>query len=252
MNDVFRKELRDLLPWIPVGMILIGALCWYVAPRSVAVYQSPELTFCTVVSLGCVLVALAMGLLQSAPDSRMEAMGYLLHRPVAMSHIFAAKLLAGALAYALSLIPGYAALAWYLENVGPEQLPANAAQLGPLIALSIATFAVHPAAMWSVWRDARWMGSKSFPVWAALLGVFASWQLISAQFQFWLLAVLIPGALTLWVAIAGALQAFRNEQFQPVADRQWPSVVGSFGLLCVCITLVTLTVIAGYSVVRRR
>ena len=33
MKAIFRKELRDLLPWVPLGIILIGVLCWYVAPR---------------------------------------------------------------------------------------------------------------------------------------------------------------------------------------------------------------------------
>ena len=88
MKEIFRKEFRDLLPWIPLGLLLLSALCWFVAPRNANVFQSVEFTVAGLVGGGCVVVALAFGFLQSIPDSRTEAKGYLLHRPIPLTKIF--------------------------------------------------------------------------------------------------------------------------------------------------------------------
>ncbi len=34
MTTIFRKELKDILRWTPLGMIIIGLLCWQQIPRN--------------------------------------------------------------------------------------------------------------------------------------------------------------------------------------------------------------------------
>ena len=230
MNAVFRKEFRDLLPWIPVGMLLSGVLLYLVAPRSAYMNQAVEQGLLSMGGIGCVIIALAFGLLQSIPDTRTEAKGYLLHRPVPVANIFWGKFLAGLAAYACCLLPGYLAMAWYLEWKGPEQLPTCGAQMWPLVAFSVVLFAMHPAAMWSTFRQASWWGSKWFPFGAAFLGLAMAWAGIGGSGQS---SWLFPAAavITLWGTIAAARHAFCHEQFLPSARKATPSFAAAVGFI---------------------
>ena len=92
MKSVFRKEIGDLLPWVPLAMILLSFLCFLAAPQQVYQPQALEQTILYLVGFGCVLVAMAFGFRQSLPDTRTEARGYLLHRPISTARSFGANL----------------------------------------------------------------------------------------------------------------------------------------------------------------
>lgn len=231
MNAMFRKEFRDLLRWIPVGMVLMGVLLLMAAPKTVYYpgSQSVEQTLMMFASVGCVIICLAFGLLQSIPDTRTDAKGYLLHRPVAMSSIFWGKLLAGFVAYLICLLPSYLAMIWYLDWKGPEQLPTCGAQMWPLIIFSLVLFAVHPATMWSTFRPVSWW-SKWLPIAITLVGVFFAWGCIglttSGRWGFPIAALI-----TLGMAVAAAYHAFCYEQFLPSPRDMVPSFPGAAGFV---------------------
>ncbi|NND97972.1 MAG: hypothetical protein HKN47_11650 [Pirellulaceae bacterium] len=174
MNAIFRKELRDILRWSPMGMLLLSALFWHATPRQLHNVTTIESSYVMTVGIGCCVIAVALGLLQSVLDARTDARGYLLHRPLPTSTIFWAKLLAGFVGYLACLIPPLLCTVAYLQWKGIEQLPTSGLQLIPLVFLSLIIFIFHPAAIWMVHRDARWIGTRTLPMALAATGVLAA------------------------------------------------------------------------------
>ncbi len=161
MMTIFKKELRDLLPWIVVGVIVISALCWYGKEDSGIAF---------LFTIGGAVVAFGLGLLQTVGDLRTEAKGYLLHRPFNVSSVFVAKLVAGVVAYCVCIIPPLLALMIYRASLGPDIRPQSAWDVVPALLMSLVAFSFHPAAIWTMCRPAKWFGTKAIPVAVAALG----------------------------------------------------------------------------------
>jgi hypothetical protein len=158
------KELRDVVKWTPVGVILIGVLCWLAIPRGVSSAGQTETDLVTSVGIACGVVALALGWLQSFSDFRTDARGFLLHRPITPAKIFWAKSGAGFAAYAICVVPPLLVAALILQSQGMHLLPSSGWQVWPLAVASPIIFAMHPAAMWTACRGARWIGTKCMRV----------------------------------------------------------------------------------------
>ena len=123
MTAIFRKELRDVLRWTPLGVIVIGLLCWQKIPSYVDGCYNLPYSVANNVIIGSGLFALALGLLQSMFDLRTDARGFLLHRPISARDMFRGKLAAGFGAHTLAwMIPLVLAAIW-LESIGAERLP---------------------------------------------------------------------------------------------------------------------------------
>ncbi len=111
-------------------------------------------------------------------DARIDARGYLLHRPIATAGIFWAKLLAGFVGYLACLLPPLILTAIYLQAKGIEQLPTAWQQLAPLMIATLIIFGLHPAAMWMAHRSARWIGTRWFPLVLGIAGVITACLII--------------------------------------------------------------------------
>ena len=237
MKAIFKKELRDLLPWIVVGMILITALCWSGRDETgIALAES--------LPIGFAAVAIAFGFLQTIGDMRTDAKGYLLHRPVSVRSVFWGKLLAGAVGYVAAIALPMIGLAIYQEIMGPEKLPTSPMKLIPSLLMSIVVFSFHPAAMWAVSRQARWLGTKAIPLAVPLLGwylanavltAYSPRAYISLYWTVFSLAMLVTPV----VVIAGASYAFCESQFLPPAQNGQHSIrLGNLGIILVCVPAV--------------
>ena len=231
MMTIFKKEFRDLLPWIAVGMILIAALCWSSASDS-------ELS--GYLSIGFAAVALAFGFLQTIGDMRTDAKGYLLHRPVSTKSIYWGKLLAGLVAYVLTIAVPLIGLAIYYLIMGPEREPVSVWQLVPTVLMSIVAFAFHPAAIWAMSRQAKWVGSKSIPLGVAALGCLLAFSILTTYVTQAYVTLAWVGFVasvlaTLWVTVAAAARAFCDDQFSPTAHASNRLFrIGNIGILAAC------------------
>ena len=180
MIAVFKKELRDCLRWSPLGMVLGLVMLWMVLPDDVNSATQMEPGLAAQLGLVASLIAIALGLLQSLPDTRNDSRGYLMHRPIKPSRIFWAKIAAGYVTYVITLaVPVIVAMV-YLQSKGIERLPTNALQVIPFLLYSCAAFIFHPTALWIVSRDARWVGTRLLPA----VGAIAFAYVISMYFQF--------------------------------------------------------------------
>ncbi|MEZ6125847.1 MAG: hypothetical protein R3C49_22195 [Planctomycetaceae bacterium] len=238
MKSIFQKELRDIVRWLPLGLLLNGLLCWQNIPGDLyrCSNHSAELAFSLLI--GSSLFAVALALLQTLFDLRPEARGFLLHRPIPVADIFKGKLLAGWIVHTLAwLIPvGLAAV--YLESIGPERLPVTwTDMLQPAICCLI-SFLFYPAGVWMACRDARWVGTKCLPLVLPSFAVLISLSLegVTALNSMSMQGIVgLLGSLTVLVLLTvlvwkGARHAFVHQTFLPSPSSDeawsWSNVIG--------------------------
>ena len=240
MITIFKKELRDLLPWIAVGMIVLAFFCWQSA-------TSQEVS--SLMPVGFAAIALGFGFIQSIGDMRTDAKGYLLHRPISVKKIFWGKILAGAVGYALAISPPLIVLALYFEAIGPQRAPTCAWDLSPAMVMSVVAFAFHPAAIWTMARQAKWFGSKTVPLVFAGLSSMLTFGLIyltqglpSAKPTLALALLGLSVLATLYVTLASAAHAFCESQFlQSTQSDRRTFRIDYLAILTVCIVLVSFS-----------
>ncbi len=180
MIAVLKKELRDALPWAPLGIVIAVVMVWITLPNSIGSGADFTQSIISQFGLAAALIAIGFGLLQSLPDTRNDARGYLFHRPVPANQIFRAKIAAGFIAYVLTLLPAVVMCVVYLEWRGLERLPTTGWQMVPALIHATVIFSLHPTAMWVANRDARWTGTRLLPA----VAVAASIYFLSMMFAF--------------------------------------------------------------------
>ena len=172
------------------------------------------------------LFALALGLLQTWFDHRTDARGLLLHRPVSAAGIFWGKLAAGFVCHTLIWLIPLSLTALYLEYIGPEQLPVTWRNVIPAAITSLVSFLFHPAAMWMVCRDARWIGTKCLPLSLPLVTCYTHNSVQIANGQMIVIAVIIPFSCLIILAVK---HAFTHQTFLPAASskesRSWANMI---------------------------
>ena len=126
---LYRHEFRKLIRWAPLGLLLVGTLCWLVMP--VDVYQAHQIgaSLALFVGIGALVIAMALALLQSFPELRQDARGFLLHRPASPRSIYIAKLLASFTVFSVSVVPPLLCVGVHLEWLGMERMPADWVQV---------------------------------------------------------------------------------------------------------------------------
>jgi len=247
MNTIFRKELYDVLRWTPLGMIVIGALCWLQIPGQLYGVRSVSSSIAAAVLVGSSLFALALGLLQSFFDLRTDSRAFLLHRPTETRSVFWGKLAAGFVAHCLAWAIPLLMAAIYLESMGPERLPVSWSNVVLAAACCITSFLFHPAGMWMACREARWVGTKCLPLTLPLIAsifVFAGdgapiWVLGVFSFAWIVIA---------WIIIAAAMHAFVHQTFLPSPESEeswsWPVAIGLTAASVVTVVTVATFVVS--------
>jgi hypothetical protein len=231
MSTIFRKELRYILKWTPLGMIVIGLLYWQQVPRNLYECNDVSMSLTGIPLVGTSLFALTLGLLQSLFDLRTDARTFLLHRPIAASDIYRGKLMAGFVAHMLACGIPLLFVAVYLKTVGPEKLPVTWSDVVLPALGSLTSFFFHPAALWMACRDARWFGSRCLPLVLPCVAITATMlmsetSLSNATIMFPVVCVLIVGA----GILSGAKHAFTKQTcLPPVGAHEigsWPIHAG--------------------------
>ncbi len=164
MRAIVVKELRENLRWLPVGVLIIGVFLWLVTPVSIKYGQISTENITSACGVGAALFAIALGALQSIFDLSDRQRGYLFHRSISGNAVMFGKVVAGAILYAFACAIPLTCLALWFAWMGPEYLPVRPAQLLPSVLMCVACFFLHPATLISVDRQARWFGTKLFPL----------------------------------------------------------------------------------------
>ncbi len=165
MRALLWKETRENLRWLPVGLIVVAAICLYVHPMKPADIEYAPLAKTLAIYLGIALPLLtfALGLIQSYRDLQPDARAYLHHREVKPTQVALAKLLVGFGLYtAAVLIPIFLLAAW-IAYQGLDWYPMRPAQVIPSMVLALCAFVWHPAAMLMMARKASWWALGCIP-----------------------------------------------------------------------------------------
>jgi hypothetical protein len=172
MNALLRKEIRDAVRWLPLGILLLGLLLvyfsqWIYAP------QLSSVVF-TATWFSAMLYGSFLSLVTFLPDEREAARAFLIHRAITPNQIFRTRVTVGLLVYSLGLLIPLALLAAYLAAIGPERLPVSPWQVTPAIALVAAGSIFYFAGILIACRQANWFGTRLLPLASAVAGSFLS------------------------------------------------------------------------------
>jgi hypothetical protein len=188
MRPLLWKECQENLKWAALPVLLLGGLLALLGPPNLMDYGALLILGLIAAVFGAVL-----GFLQVFPESRGDRRALLLHRPISHSRVFLAKATVGVGLYLLALgLPLAGAVAW-IATPGHVPAPFRLPMALPWLADVLTGLVYYFAGMLMAQREARWYGSRSLGLFAALLCTFLVWVLP----QFWeaLLAVAIMGAL---------------------------------------------------------
>ncbi|MCA9190808.1 MAG: hypothetical protein KDB03_03560 [Planctomycetales bacterium] len=177
MKPLVWKELRENLRWLPLGLLVITVIClsvWSNRNGSGPLMATGLVTHLAIVTP---LLAFALGIVQAYRDLQPAASAYLSHRGVTASDLYGAKLGAGFVIYIVSIVIPVLGLACCIGFQGMWQFPMRPAQVVPGLVFSLVAFAMHPAAMLMLARNASWWGTRVFPLVpaAAMLVPFYAW-----------------------------------------------------------------------------
>lgn len=167
MWTIVSKELRELIRLLPVGLVLLGVAVWLSLPRGIQGSPNPALIACSA-GLFAVLLAAMQGFFDFSDRQR----GFLFHRSLSRATIMYGKLLAALIVYSIAVALPLGCMAVYFARMGPEYMPVHPAQVLPILAVCLAGFAMHPATLFTIDREAHWLGTRLLPLPLAIAGVF--------------------------------------------------------------------------------
>lgn len=167
MWTIVSKELRELIRLLPVGLLLLGVAVWLSLPRGIHGTPNPALIpSCS--GLFAVLLAAMQGFFDFSDRQR----GFLFHRSLSHARIMYGKVLAALIVYLIAVALPLGCMAVYFARMGPEYLPVHPIQVLPILAVCLAGFAMHPATLFTIEREAKWLGTRLLPLPLAIAGVF--------------------------------------------------------------------------------
>lgn len=167
MWTIVSKELRELIRLLPVGLVLLGVAVWFSLPREIYDSPNPALIACCA-GLFAVLLAAMQGFFDFSDRQR----GFLFHRSLSHARIMYGKVSAALIVYLIAVALPLGCMAVYFARMGPEYLPVHPIQVLPILAVCLAGFAMHPATLFTIDREAKWLGTRLLPLPLAIAGVF--------------------------------------------------------------------------------
>ncbi len=177
MNALLRKEIRDAVRWLPLGIVLLGVVLTYVCRSTDAPQLSSQLF--TVTWFSTMLYGLFLSLVTFLPDEREAARAFLVQRGLAPEQIFRTRVLVGLSVYGLGMFIPLVVLALYLAAIGMERSPVSPWQVVPAFSTVVAGSIFYFAGIVISCRSASWFGTRLLPLAAAVGGSFLSISILA-------------------------------------------------------------------------
>jgi hypothetical protein len=188
MKALIWKEWHENFKWAMLPVLLLGGFLLVIGPPPLMNYG--VLIICGLIAA---VFSAVLGVLQVLPESHGDKRSLLLHRPLRPSQIFLGKATAGLVLCLLApAIPFACAVVW-VATPGNVAAPFRWPMALPWLADILTGVVYYFAGMLTAQREARWYGSRSLGLAAALFCTFLVWVLP----EFWqaLLAIAIMGVL---------------------------------------------------------
>lgn len=243
MKMMLWKEWRELIRWAPLPLIAFSLAIYSILPGPGIRYNNFISELSVAVAMTGAVTAILMALLQTLPESRSDSRGLLLSRPVSRKQIFAAKTIVAATIYGLCLgIPLLYTTFWVMM-VAPETRPMQPVQVLAGLIVGVSCFACHPATCWMVSRPARWVGTRTLPLVAAIVPMVFSFAAVESS-RTW-------SVLLVWISVIGVLialaylsarHAFVRLSNLPPSSRKGSVFKPAALMLVVCCVIVVSTI----------
>jgi hypothetical protein len=177
MRIIFLKELREDGLWAFLGMLIFSGLLVMVVHdggQSIGPLRLVLVNARMAMVTGFMLPAMgfALGMLAVLQDRSAGRWGFLIHRPISPSSIFFAKFLAGLLNYLAASVVPLAVTTLWVATPGNVAAPFDWHMILPRLADVLGGIGWFSAGMLVGARQARWIGSRLFPVGLALVASF--------------------------------------------------------------------------------
>ncbi len=238
MSALLRKEIRDAVRWLPLGIALLGLLLIYVCQTLQATQLSSQLF--TVTWFATLLFGTFLSLVTFLPDERDASRAFLLHRAIEPNQIFRTRVLGGLTVYFLGMFIPLVLLSAYLATNGPERFPVSAWQVVPAFTTVVAGSIFYFAGIVIACRPARWFGTRLFPLVTAAGGSFLSISVLAGGSLLLGLPIYILSCVFALLMVFAARHAFVRmpTQFSPTRARTSSTIMG-FILLVSSVLLVS-------------
>lgn len=215
MNALLRKEIRDAVRWLPIGVVLLGILLAYTCRIIEATQLSSQLFMATWFST--LLYGLFLSLVTFLPDEREAARAFLIQRGVSPDQIFRTRILVGLAVYSLGMFIPLVVLAAYLAAIGPDRYPVSAWQVLPSLSVVLTGSIFYFAGVVISCRSASWFGTRLLPLAVAIGGSFMSISILAGAPLWVALPFYILSCLAALLMAVAARHAFvwMPSQFSP-------------------------------------
>ncbi len=221
MNAWVRKEIKDSIRWLPIGLVLLVALIWYQIAS-----QSPNFFGCRAESLFTLtwfvsaIFATFLGLANYLPETWGSARGFLVQRGLALHRIFVIRAIVNLAVYLIAMLVPLGALAVFLSVIGPTTAPMNPIQVVPSVVVVLFSFSFYFGAVAVACRPCRWYGSRLFPLLASLAVSFVATAILSVSNMLIGCAVMFPlGIIGMFLLANASRLAFLRGPSQPAPSR---------------------------------
>ncbi|TWT83571.1 hypothetical protein CA13_50370 [Planctomycetes bacterium CA13] len=237
---IYWKEWREAVRLLPIAMVAMVFVLWIAFPDPANDYQTIESGVGLPIVTVSILLALAIGLLQTLPELRTEVRGQLFSRPLSRTRNFLAKVATAFAVHLIAFLVPYAFFSWRVMAMSPQQLAIAPIELWSGFLLWLSGFAFYPATVWMVCRRARWIGSRTLPLVAAIgimvLGSFAVDAKTWFSFSTWGLCAAI--SFVVLMVITRHAYVVLGNQTPRVESHSWGGRLSSAGLT-ICMLAVT-------------
>lgn len=206
MNALLRKEIRDAVRWLPLGVVLLGILLAYTCRIIEATQLSSQLFMATWFST--LLYGLFLSLVTFLPDERDAARAFLIQRGVFPEQIFRTRILVGLAVYGLGMFIPLVVLAAYLAAIGPDRYPVSAWQVLPSLSVVLTGSIFYFAGIVISCRSASWFGTRLLPLAVAIGGSFLSISILAGAPLWVALPFYILSCIAAWLMAFAARHAF--------------------------------------------
>ncbi|MFN7447575.1 MAG: hypothetical protein ACK56W_24330 [Pirellula sp.] len=180
MNAWVRKEIKDSIRWLPIGMVLMVALIWYLlASQSPNFFAWRAESLFTLAWFVSAIFATFLGLANYLPETWGSARGFLVQRGLSLHRIFVIRAVVNLAVYLIAMLVPLGALAVFRFVIGTTTAPVSPIQVVPSVVVVLFSFSFYFGAIAVACRPCRWYGSRLFPLLASLAVPLAAVPILS-------------------------------------------------------------------------
>ncbi|MDB5326290.1 MAG: hypothetical protein JWM57_1859 [Phycisphaerales bacterium] len=222
------KEFREYARWTLIGALVLSALSAYLLYADSASGRSVVgMPYLGVLMFDFAIAGMACGIMVIMPDQRPGYWGFAAHRPLERWKLFTAKLIAAMVLYTAATTTAVLTAVACANLPRLVHAPFDASMIIPTLYIQLAGIPWVACGMLVVSRQARWVGSRLFPIAIVAVAACATY-LLAPRFS---LAIWPPVVMAALLTVLAVTYFAHNGLFttQPLWSRLLAGFVVAIG-----------------------